>query len=155
MGERVCRLPLLLASPAQSFSGPSTPGLVTFYCLRFETSPSRRARSPYLYPPGTGWPSYTPRHWASFPSPPTTLRGVFDPVSTRVLNSPLKVKVTLRLTVSEWVSQYWCRAQSGAYHQIDIHYCLTVSVLFLWDALSDERVSLWSESLSAAVSHLS
>jgi hypothetical protein len=22
-----------------------------------------RDRSPYLYPPGAGWPSYTPRHW--------------------------------------------------------------------------------------------
>jgi hypothetical protein len=28
-----------------------------FYCLRF------RSRSLYLYPPGTGWPGYTPRHW--------------------------------------------------------------------------------------------
>jgi hypothetical protein len=28
-----------------------------------ETPPTRRARFPYLYPPGTGWPSYTPRHW--------------------------------------------------------------------------------------------
>jgi hypothetical protein len=28
-----------------------------FYCLRFET------RSLYLYPPGTAWPGYTPRHW--------------------------------------------------------------------------------------------
>jgi hypothetical protein len=27
-----------------------------------ETAPTWRARSPYLYPPGTGWPSYTPRH---------------------------------------------------------------------------------------------
>jgi hypothetical protein len=27
--------------------------------------------SPYLYPPGTGWPSYTPRHWVPFSSPPT------------------------------------------------------------------------------------
>jgi hypothetical protein len=36
---RVCRLQFLLASPAQSFSGPSPVGLVTiFYCLRFETS---------------------------------------------------------------------------------------------------------------------
>jgi hypothetical protein len=27
------------------------------YCLRFETPPPTwRARSPYLYPPGTGWP---------------------------------------------------------------------------------------------------
>jgi hypothetical protein len=28
-----------------------------FYCLIFET------RSLYLYPPGRGWPGYTPRHW--------------------------------------------------------------------------------------------
>jgi hypothetical protein len=31
----------------------------TFYCLRFET------RSLYLYPPGRGWPGYTPRHWVT------------------------------------------------------------------------------------------
>jgi hypothetical protein len=55
------------ATPAQSFSGPSPAGLMTiFYCLRFETPPTCRARSPYLYPPGTGWPGYTPRHWFSF-----------------------------------------------------------------------------------------
>jgi hypothetical protein len=45
------------SSPAQSFSGPSPAGLMTtFYCLRFETPPTWRARSPYLYPPGKGWP---------------------------------------------------------------------------------------------------
>jgi hypothetical protein len=36
--------------------------------------PTWRARSPYLYPPGTGWPRYTPGHWVPFPSPLTTLR---------------------------------------------------------------------------------
>jgi hypothetical protein len=56
-------------SPAQSFSSPSP---ATFYCLRFETPPTWRTRSPYLYPPGTGWPSYTPRHRVHFSSPPTT-----------------------------------------------------------------------------------
>jgi hypothetical protein len=57
---RVCRLQLLLASPAQSFSSPSPLGLAAiFYCLRFETS---------LF------------------SPPTTLKAtveVFDHASTR------------------------------------------------------------------------
>jgi hypothetical protein len=48
-------------SPAQSFSGPSPAGLMTtFYCRRFETPPTWRARFPYLYPPGTWWPGYTP-----------------------------------------------------------------------------------------------
>jgi hypothetical protein len=75
------------SSPAQSFLGPSTAGLVTtFYCLRFETPPTWRARSPYLYPPGTGWPSYTPRHWVPLSSPLTTRRDtmeVFEPAFTR------------------------------------------------------------------------
>jgi hypothetical protein len=42
-----------------------------FYCLRFdsrfESPSSRRARSPYLYPTGTGWPSYTPQALDSLP----------------------------------------------------------------------------------------
>jgi hypothetical protein len=74
------------SSPAQSFTGPSPKVLVTiFYCLRFETPPTWRNRSPYLYPPGTGWHSYTPRHWVPFSSPPTTRRAtveVFEPDST-------------------------------------------------------------------------
>jgi hypothetical protein len=53
--------------PGQSFSGLSLAGVMTiFYCLRFETPPTWRARSPYLCPPRTGWPSYTPRHWVPF-----------------------------------------------------------------------------------------
>jgi hypothetical protein len=55
-----------------------------FYCLKFETPPTWR--SPYLYPPGTGWPSYTPSHWVPFSSPPTTRRATveaFEPASTR------------------------------------------------------------------------
>jgi hypothetical protein len=57
-----------------------------FYCLRFESLPTWRVRSPYLYPPGTEWPSYSPRHWVSFSSPPTTRRvtvEVFEPAYTR------------------------------------------------------------------------
>jgi hypothetical protein len=75
------------SSPAQSFSGLSPAGLMIIsYCLRFETSPTWRARSPYLYPPGTGWPSYTPQHWVPFSSPPTTQRamvGLFELASTQ------------------------------------------------------------------------
>jgi hypothetical protein len=63
---RVCRLQLLLSSPAQSFSGPSPEGLMTtYYCLRFETPQTWRTRSLYFYPTGTGWPGYTPRHWVA------------------------------------------------------------------------------------------
>jgi hypothetical protein len=40
--------------------------MTKFYCLRFETPPTWRARFPYLYSPGIGWPSYTHRHWVLF-----------------------------------------------------------------------------------------
>jgi hypothetical protein len=52
-----------------------------------ETPPTWRARSSYLYPPGTGWPSYTPGHCVPFLSPLTTRRAtveVFLPASIRV-----------------------------------------------------------------------
>jgi hypothetical protein len=40
------------SSPAQLFSDPGPARLMTiFYCLRIETPPTWRARSPYLYPP--------------------------------------------------------------------------------------------------------
>jgi hypothetical protein len=50
----------------QSLSGRSRAELTAiFYCLIWD-SPTWRARFPYLYPPGTGWPSYTPGHWVPF-----------------------------------------------------------------------------------------
>jgi hypothetical protein len=78
----------IVAGPRQRIhSGVRVRVLVaTFYCLRFEAPPTWRARSPYLYPPGTGWPSYTTRHWVPFSSPPTTRTAtvdVFEPASTR------------------------------------------------------------------------
>jgi hypothetical protein len=62
--------------------------MATFYCLRFETSHTWRARFPYLWTPGTRWLGYIPRHWVPFSSPPTTRMAtleVFDPTSTRLL----------------------------------------------------------------------
>jgi hypothetical protein len=76
------------ASPAQSFSGPSPAVLMAiFHCLRFETPPIWRTSSQYLYPPGTGWLSYSLRHWISSSSPPTTRRAavMFQPTSTKVV----------------------------------------------------------------------
>jgi hypothetical protein len=35
--------------------------MTVFYCVRFETPLTWRARSPYLYPPGTMWPPTTRR----------------------------------------------------------------------------------------------
>jgi hypothetical protein len=57
--------------------------------------------------------------------------------STQFFSTELKVKVkvTLRLTVSQSVSL-------GVEPQPDIYYSSTVTVLFLWGALSDERTGL-------------
>jgi hypothetical protein len=59
---RVCNLlyNCFWALPEQSLLGRSLTELTTiFYCLLWDSS-TWRARFPYLYPPGTGWPSYTP-----------------------------------------------------------------------------------------------
>jgi hypothetical protein len=68
--------------------------------------PNWRARSPYLYPRGTGWPSYTPRHWVPFSSPPTTRRAtveVLDPhLHTGLLSQLARVP---RCMVSGWTQQ--------------------------------------------------
>jgi hypothetical protein len=52
------QFPLCLAS---AFSGLSPAGLMTiFYCIKFETPSTWKIRFLYLFPPGTGWTSYTP-----------------------------------------------------------------------------------------------
>jgi hypothetical protein len=52
----------------------------------FMVSDMRLPQPGGLYPPRTGWPSYTLRHWVPFLSHPTTLRAtvvVFEPASTK------------------------------------------------------------------------
>jgi hypothetical protein len=79
-----------------------------------------------------------------FSSPPTTLRAaveVFDPASTRgnlTDYSEFEFYVT---TDGQPASLSWHKRPSGAYDQIFIT-CVTVTVLFLWGALSDERPGL-------------
>jgi hypothetical protein len=83
----VCCLQLLLVLASTVILGSKSRWTHDiYYCLKFETPPTWRAKSSYLYPPGTGWPSYTPRHWVLFSSPPMTLRAVvevFEPTSTQ------------------------------------------------------------------------
>jgi hypothetical protein len=66
----VCCLELLLALVSAFILGSESRGTHDlFYSLGFEIPPTLRARSPYLYPPGTGWPSYPP--------PPQALGSLF------------------------------------------------------------------------------
>jgi hypothetical protein len=135
------------SSPAQSFLGPSPVGVVTiFYSLRFETPPTWRARTPYLYPTGRGWPNYAPRHWVPFSSPPVTRRTtvkIFESASTR---GQVNVKVMLRPKVQS-ANLSWNKAPIwglGADH----YFCQTVAGFLMWGALSDERMGLSFARLS-------
>jgi hypothetical protein len=60
----ICRLQLLLVLASAVTLGSESGGTHDHILLsQFETPPTWRARPPYIYPPGTGLPSYTPRHW--------------------------------------------------------------------------------------------
>jgi hypothetical protein len=57
---------LRLPQPGERERGRKLRGVVRFTTIvggRKQYFRSWRARSPYLYPPGTRWPSYTPGHW--------------------------------------------------------------------------------------------
>jgi hypothetical protein len=91
--------------------------------------PNLEGRSPYLYPSGTGWPSYTPRHWVPFSSPPTTRMAtveVLDPSSTRDQLSRIQSQSHIT-TDCQTVCLSWCRAPAGAHDQM---------FLLVWKLLS-------------------
>jgi hypothetical protein len=146
-------------SPALSFSGSSPAELRTaHYCLRFETSTTWRVMFQHLYPPETGWPSYTTRHWVPFSSSFTT-RGatmeVFEPASTLAWWSCQSQSQSQSQSHIATDGQSWCRAPSGAHDQIFITVCQLRSCFWGTPSLTRGRVCLLSESLSAVVSHLS
>jgi hypothetical protein len=61
MREMVCRLQLLLVLFRAVILRSESRGTRDHILLsQIRDSQTWRARSPYLYPPGTGWPSYTP-----------------------------------------------------------------------------------------------
>jgi hypothetical protein len=73
--------------PEQSLWSPCPAELRPYFTVSFQTLSTCRARSPYLYPPERGWPSYSPGHWVPISLPFMTLRAmaeVFCPTSTRV-----------------------------------------------------------------------
>jgi hypothetical protein len=81
----LCRLQLLLAL-ASAFILRSEPRRThdRILLFRIRGSPNLGTRSPYLYPPGTGWPGYIFRHWVPFPSPFTTSRATVEVIRTRL-----------------------------------------------------------------------
>jgi hypothetical protein len=79
----VCRLQLLLVL-ASAFILRSKSRRTHDHLLlsQIRDSPNLKPRFPYLYPPGTGWPNYIPRHWVPFPSPSTTRRATVEVIRT-------------------------------------------------------------------------
>jgi hypothetical protein len=64
--EWICRLQMLLVLARAVILGSESRGTPDHILLsQFRDSPTWRTRSPYLYPPGTEWPSYI-RHWVPF-----------------------------------------------------------------------------------------
>jgi hypothetical protein len=71
----VCHLQMLLALASTVILSSESHGTHDhILLLRFETPSTCRARSLYLCSPGAELPSYNPRHWVPFSSPPTTCR---------------------------------------------------------------------------------
>jgi hypothetical protein len=114
-GRRKFTIVCLWCSPTHSFSGPSSAGLMTiFFCLRFETLPTCRASSPYLYPSRVGWPSYTPQRRVTFSSPLNNSLGYSDGTWTDSIRS---CSVSSAATSQSYIttddksaSLCWCQA---------------------------------------------
>jgi hypothetical protein len=101
---RVCNLlyNCFWALPEQSLLGrsPAEPTAIC-YCLILD-SPTWRARFPYLYPSGTGWPSYTPAYWVPFMSPLTTRRAAVELFSSPINGGRSVGIVRSRTQVTEY-----------------------------------------------------
>jgi hypothetical protein len=87
MREWVCHLKLQLVFASAVILGSESRGTHGHILLsQICDSPHPGGPGLYIYiPPGTGWPSYTSRHWVHFFSPPTIRRAtveVFDLAST-------------------------------------------------------------------------
>jgi hypothetical protein len=71
----VCSLQFLLAlASAVIFRSESRGNHDHILLSQIRDSPKMEARIPYLYIPGTGWPSCIRRHWVLVTLPPTTRR---------------------------------------------------------------------------------
>jgi hypothetical protein len=84
----ICNLLLLLVLASTVPFGSESRGTQDHILLSqfLRLPPTWRARSPHLYPRGTGSPRYTPGHWVPPPPPNTTRRATVEvlyPASTR------------------------------------------------------------------------
>jgi hypothetical protein len=97
MRRWACRLQLLLTlSSAFILRSESCRTHDHTLLSQLRDSPNLEARFPYLYSPGTVWPSYTPRHWVPFPSPITTRKATVEVIRTCLHTLDGQSDMTLR-----------------------------------------------------------
>jgi hypothetical protein len=63
--EWVCHLQLLLVLASAVILKSESYGNHDILLSQIQDSPNLEGQVPVLYSPSTGWPSYTPRHWAA------------------------------------------------------------------------------------------
>jgi hypothetical protein len=99
----ICSLQLLLVLASVAILRSETSRTDDQILLsQIRDTPIWRSRSPYLYPPGKVWPSYTLKHWVPILSPPTTRRTtveVFDSEANRTQITTSTVQVITCLSV--------------------------------------------------------
>jgi hypothetical protein len=103
----------------------------TYITVSSETPPTWRATFLYLYPPGTGWPSYTPGYWVN-----PNLEGevaVFISPRNRVHGSPPLDKI---------LSQYYPPPILTTYF---LRICLNVSPLLFRYSNDWFAVGFWTK----------
>jgi hypothetical protein len=87
MRGRVCLLQLLLVFTSAVILGSESRGTRDHILLsQIRDCHHLEGQVPVFISPGTGWPTYTPRHWVPFPSPPAIRMAtveVFEPASPR------------------------------------------------------------------------
>jgi hypothetical protein len=141
--KRVCNYCTIASRPCQSnHTWAEVPqNSWPYLTVSSETPPTWRARFPYIYPPGTEMPSYTPGHRVPFLSPLTT-RGdyggsILSRPHTGLIITSVSVSVTLQLTVSQ-------SASLGVGPNLGL---LTRDIFFLWKltVLSNLGRPLWRE----------
>jgi hypothetical protein len=98
--------------------------------MNYKSRPATHCKSPFNYR------SYKVFKWHTESSWQSVTLGLLSPSTTDSLNSDLRLSPVQSqghiATDDKPVSKFWP----------DIYYCLTVTILFLWGALSDERRGL-------------
>jgi hypothetical protein len=89
----------------------------------------------------------------SSPLTPSLIHPLTNQLLFNSLTHLFQVQVTLRLTVSQSVSQYVLVSSPILGSWPNIYYCLAFMVLFLWGALSDERTGLSSVHVAGSCQH--